>query len=160
MLTRMPPVSISAVWPPVAMLISSVLPSGYTSGLGPLVPAKPMLMPLMRMYSSEERPPWIWRCWRWLPAVTAVSSPCMPGTYEARCAQFLSLGRASMTSRVITCCCTTFRVSTTGEAPETVMVSSTAPTRISAFTFAEKPDVNWMPSRTTVENPGKVNVTA
>ena len=54
---------------------------------------------------------------------------------------------------------TTFCTSMTGLAPETVTVSSTAPTVIVASTFAEKPVAISMPSRTNVLKPGSVNVT-
>jgi hypothetical protein len=43
--------------------------------------------------------------------------------------------------------------------PETVMVSSTPPTRMSALTVAVKAVVRTIPSRRTVLNPGKVKVT-
>jgi hypothetical protein len=56
-------------------------------------------------------------------------------------------------------CDATFWVSTTGAAPETVIVSSTVPTFRSAFTVAVKPVVNSTPSRFTVLKPGKVKVT-
>jgi len=49
--------------------------------------------------------------------------------------------------------------STTGDAPDTTTVSSRAPTRISTFTGAVKSPWIVMPSRTTVLNPGSVNVT-
>jgi hypothetical protein len=52
------------------------------------------------------------------------------------------VGTASITSRVITCCCTTFWLSTVGDAPVTVMVSAMSPTRSSALTVAVKPVVN------------------
>ena len=46
-----------------------------------------------------------------------------------------------------------------GLAPDTVTVSSMAPTDISPATLAVNPDVSSMPSRTKVLNPGSVNVT-
>ena len=46
-----------------------------------------------------------------------------------------------------------------GLAPDTVTVSSIAPTLMSPATLAVKPDVSSMPSRTKVLNPGSVNVT-
>ena len=46
-----------------------------------------------------------------------------------------------------------------GLSPETVMVSSTVPTFMSALTFAVKADVSSMPSRFTPLKPVKVNVT-
>jgi hypothetical protein len=41
----------------------------------------------------------------------------------------------------------------------TTTVSASAPTAMSAFTFAVNPVVNTMPSRRTVLNPGRPNVT-
>ena len=56
-------------------------------------------------------------------------------------------------------CWITFWVSTTGDAPVTVTVSSMVPTFISPFTIAVNPVVNSMPSRLNVRKPGSVNVT-
>ena len=53
----------------------------------------------------------------------------------------------------------TFWMSTTGLAPETVTVSSSAPTRRSAFTVAVNVAGSSMPSRFTVEKPGSVKLT-
>jgi hypothetical protein len=50
-------------------------------------------------------------------------------------------------------------VSTTGLAPVTVIVSSTAPTLISAFTAAVNPVVSSIASRLTLLKPVKLNVT-
>jgi hypothetical protein len=50
-------------------------------------------------------------------------------------------------------------VSTSGAAPDTVIVSASVPTLMSAFTVAVKAVVNSMPSFLTVLKPGKVNVT-
>ena len=58
------------------------------------------------------------------------------------------------------CFCTTFCVSTIGLSPETVIVSSTEPTFMSALTFAVKAEVSSMPSRLTLLKPVSVNVTA
>ena len=55
--------------------------------------------------------------------------------------------------------CTTFCTSMIGLAPETVTVSSTAPTVIVASIFAVNPVVISMPSRTNVLKPGRVNLT-
>ena len=49
-------------------------------------------------------------------------------------------------------------VSTTGDSAETVMVSSSAPTFMSALTLAVKSDVSSMPSRTTTPKPVNENV--
>ena len=71
----------------------------------------------------------------------------------------LPVGIASITSRVITRCWTTFCTSTVEASPVTVMVSSSEPTRSSAFTVAVKEAVSSMPSRLTVLKPGSVKVT-
>ena len=52
----------------------------------------------------------------------------MPGTSSAYDWNDLPVGMLSMTSRSMTCRCSTFWMSTTGVAPETVMVSSMSPT--------------------------------
>src|SRR6059036_513925 len=64
-----------------------------------------------------------------------------------------------MTSRVATWRVVMFWRSTTGVAPVTVTVSSTAPTRSWTSTFAANPVVNPIPSRTTVLKPVSVKVT-
>lgn len=50
-------------------------------------------------------------------------------------------------------------VSTTGASPVTVIVSSSAPTRISASTPTVAAPASVMPSRSTVLNPGRLKVT-
>ena len=50
-------------------------------------------------------------------------------------------------------------MSTVGASPDTVIVSSTPPTRSSALTVAVNDAVSSMPSRFTVLKPGSVNVT-
>ena len=59
-----------------------------------------------------------------------------------------------MTTRCVMPC-----VSTIGDSPVTVMVSSSVPTFMSALTCAVKSEVSSMPSRFTVPKPGSVNVT-
>ncbi len=73
--------------------------------------------------------------------------------------QFFDVGIASIVSLLTTCRLSTFWVSTMGLAPETVTVSSSAPTRRSALTVAVNVAGSSIPSRLTVENPGSVNVT-
>jgi len=70
-----------------------------------------------------------------------------------------AIGSASSVLRVIVVCCWTFWTSTTGAAPETVTVSSTVPTRSSAFTVAVNPVVNSMPSRLNVPKPVNLKLT-
>ena len=77
----------------------------------------------------------------------------------ARFEKDLPVGIVSITSRVITDCWETLCVSTTGDAPLTVIVSATAPTRSSTLIVAVKPVGSSIPSRLTVLNPGRVTVT-
>ena len=89
----------------------------------------------------------------WLVLVTpGMSTPIWP-------VDFMPAGIAFMTSRVITFCCVTFCTSTIGAWPDTVMVSSSEPTRMSAFTVAVNAAVSSMPSRFTVLKPVSANVT-
>ena len=69
------------------------------------------------------------------------------------------LGMVPITSRLIEACWETFRTSTTGEAPVTVIVSSTEPTVSCASMFAVNPELNSTPSRIWVLNPERVKVT-
>ena len=68
----------------------------------------------------------------------------------------LPVGMLSMTSRSITWRCSTFWMSTTGLAPETVTVSSMSPTESRTSTVAVNPVLSSMPSRISVPNPGSV----
>ena len=83
-----------------------------------------------------------------------------PGISATRVCQLRPVGTASMTSRGITCercaCCT----STSGASPDTVMVSSRAPTSISTSIVIAKLAGSASSSRMTVEKPGRVNVTS
>ena len=71
----------------------------------------------------------------------------------------MPVGSASSSSFVATVCLRTLVVSTSGDAPLTVTVSSIEPTRRSPFTVAVNPAESWMPSRLTVLNPGRLKVT-
>ena len=71
---------------------------------------------------------------------------------------FRPVGIRSRTLRVITVRVVMLCTSTIGDSAETVIVSSTAPIFISAFTAAVKSDVSSRPSRLTVLKPAKVNV--
>ena len=62
---------------------------------------------------------------------------------------------SGVTARVVVALCT----STTGASPVTVIVSSSTPTRISAFTDAVKFASISIPSRRVVVKPGSVKVT-
>src|SRR6185436_9580943 len=66
---------------------------------------------------------------------------------------------ASSTSRSRTRAVVVLDTSTTGEAPETVIVSSRAPTPSSALSVAVNSDGSTRPSRLNVLKPGSVNVT-
>ena len=83
-----------------------------------------------------------------------------PGVKAARLeTPVVPVGSAPSVSSVTAICWRTFCVSTSGEAPVTVMVSSTLPTRRSPFTVAVNPAVSTIASRLTVLNPVSVNVT-
>ena len=64
-----------------------------------------------------------------------------------------------MVSLFSTCWRAVLWMSTIGVSPVTVIVSSIAPTFMSAFTVATNEPASSMPSRFTVLNPGSVNVT-
>ena len=84
-----------------------------------------------------------------------------PSVTEINCVRSRDpVGNASSISVFITCCVRVFWTSTTGLAPVTTTVSSTAPTFNSAFTAAVKPADTSIASRRTVAKPGSVNVTA
>ena len=68
------------------------------------------------------------------------------------------VGSASMMSRVNTTAREACETSTVGVAPDTVTVSSSAPTFNSAFTVAVKLPGRSTAARTTVENPSSENV--
>ena len=69
------------------------------------------------------------------------------------------VGSASRTSAVITTRCVMLWVSTIGDSPVTVRVSSSVPTFMSTLMVAVKSDVSSTPSRTTLPKPGSENVT-
>jgi hypothetical protein len=66
---------------------------------------------------------------------------------------------AAMMSLLTVCCTFALCTSTIGVSPVTVIVSSRAPTFKSPLTVATKLPDSSMPSRLTVLNPGKENVT-
>jgi hypothetical protein len=70
------------------------------------------------------------------------------------------VGSVSSASFEITLRVSTRRTSTTGLSLRTVIVSSSEPTRMSAFTVAVKFGPRSIPSRLVVLKPGSVNVTA
>ena len=71
----------------------------------------------------------------------------------------LPLGRFSNWRVFSTSCWRMDCVSTTGDAPVTVIVSEMAPTARLTLTGATKPALSSMPSRRTVEKPASENVT-
>ena len=79
----------------------------------------------------------------------------MPGTMLPTDMMLRVVGSESMMSRVSTCVRAACGTSTSGVWPDTVIVSSSAPTFMSALTVAVKFAGSSMPSRTTVENPGQ-----
>ena len=98
--------------------------------------------------------------------VAPVSAPLLPPTSVLRdapgvnAAKFVPVfGSDCNTSIWIVFCCVTFCVSTIGDCPETVIVSSSEPTLRSALIVAVKPADSSIPSRLKVLNPASVNVT-
>ena len=71
----------------------------------------------------------------------------------------LPVSNASMVSCVSVVCCRTLWTSTTGLAPETVIVSASGPTCNCVSTLAVKPVASSIPSCRTVLNPGSVKMT-
>ena len=106
------------------------------------------------------------------PAATSVLVVCMAelpptsnlpmltlGNVAPAVWKFRPVGRASMSSRDNASRRVTDCTSTTGDAPDTVTVSSTPPTLNSTFKGAVKSADNSNLSRTKVLNPVSVNVT-
>ena len=82
-----------------------------------------------------------------------------PGIMKAATCGVRPVGMASSSSWLITRWRFALWMSTIGDSPVTVTVSSTAPTRISALTVAANEPLSSMPSRLTVLKPGSVKVT-
>ena len=72
---------------------------------------------------------------------------------------FVLTGSVASSSLDATVCRRALEVSTIGDAPLTVIVSSSAPTCRSALIVAVKPEVNVTPSRRTVLKPCSLKVT-
>jgi len=68
-------------------------------------------------------------------------------------------GSASMVAFSNCVCARELLTSTMGASPDTVTVSSSAPTASSAFTVAANSAGRFNPSRFSARNPGSVNVT-
>jgi hypothetical protein len=81
------------------------------------------------------------------------------GVNAAKLTKLRSVGKTSMASREAVASFVVLVVSTMGDSPVTVTVSSIVPTFMSALTFAVKPDVSSIPSRLIVANPGRVKAT-
>ena len=82
----------------------------------------------------------------------------MPGTIMPTDMMLRVEGSASMRSRVSTCVRVACVTSTSGVCPETVIVSSSAPTFRSAFAVTATPPGTSRASRTTVLKPVSVKV--
>src|SRR5262245_779356 len=93
------------------------------------------------------------------PSPPAAPPPLTPTVNAAKPAKFFAVGTVSRLSRDRRFSERVLATSTTGLAPETVMVSSSDPTFIDAFTFAVKPVVSSMSSRLYVLKPGSAKVT-
>ena len=93
------------------------------------------------------------------PVLTSCWPPNSPGTSTSTALYQPAVGIALMMSFVNTVWRGAFCTSTTGVSPVTVIVSATAPTRMSAFTLAVENPVSSTPSRFAVLNPDNVKVT-
>src|SRR6185503_8310985 len=96
-----------------------------------------------------------------MPAVPPTSGALseMPLNVDPTAQMLRPVGSASSSDRDSTCCCVALFTSTTGEAPVTVTVSSSAPTRNSPLMVAVKLAGSSIPSRWKTLKPGSVNVT-
>ena len=83
----------------------------------------------------------------------------VPGIMMPTAWMFRPVGIASRTSRVITVRAVILATSTIGDSAATVIVSCTAPIRMSALIVAVKSEVSSTFSRFTTVNPGSVKVT-
>ena len=83
----------------------------------------------------------------------------MPGMIAWMPTTFREEGIAARTSLSMICCDRVLCTSTIGDSPVTVIVSSSAPILMSAFTVATKFPDSSMPSRLTVVKPGSDTVT-
>lgn len=121
-----------------------------------------MVMPAIDVQPSLLRPP----CAD-MPVVALMTAPptscgtlvVMPGESTPSAQMLRPAGIVSMISRSTIHRRAVFCTSTVGASPTTVTVSSTAPTRRSAFTVAVKLPVSSTPSRRSVLNPARVKVT-
>ncbi len=94
-----------------------------------------------------------------VPPTSVLLLVWIPGMSVATSKWVRPLGMASTTSLLRTRCWAALCTSTTGDSPVTVMVSSMAPTRMSALTVAVKDPVSSIFSRLTVLKPPRVKVT-
>jgi hypothetical protein len=94
------------------------------------------------------------------PTSCEVAAATRPGVSATKAGSVLLVGRVSSASFEITLRDSTRRTSTTGLSLRTVIVSSSAPTRISPLTVAVKFGPSSIPSRRTVLKPGSENATA
>ena len=94
-----------------------------------------------------------WRFEHVRPLATA------PGSRAPSDGMLRPVGTASSTCRVSTTCCTALCTSTTGDAPVTLIVSSSAPTFISPLMVAVKLVGSSTASRLKVLKPGSEKVT-
>ena len=110
---------------------------------------------------SRVSPPWAARYGMYDSRTppTSCDSGATPTVSAPMAPQSLFIGRAFSTSLVTTVSSCTRWTSMTGDWPETVIVSSRAPTPSSTLTGAVNPAVSSMSSRITVVNPVRVKVT-
>ena len=115
-------------------------------------------MPLIVMRPSLIGPP---RAAKKVIVGDAASAPSLttrPGTAFSRVPTERFPGMASITSALSTVSRRVVWTSTTGVSPVTVIVSATAPTRISAGIVSVAVPLSSMPSRLTMLKPDSLNV--
>ena len=97
-----------------------------------------------------------------LPLLPPTSTTVLltPGIMAAIIEGTRLIGALLITSAVSTRSRLALWTSTTGDAPVTVTVSSSVPTRMSALMLATNVPLSSMPSRRTVLNPGRAKVTS
>src|SRR5688572_22473109 len=93
------------------------------------------------------------------PVSTPLAGDTAPGTNASIDPTLLAVGNAFNCSWLMTVAFDALRVSTSGDCPDTVIVSVSSPTFISALTVATKFGGSSNPSRLNVEKPGSAKDT-
>ncbi len=156
-----PPVSASPRLPEIDSCISCALATSYAlPETPPPLKAAPTFKPSSCTVPSLAGPPWTVKNGTNVDADELAGAPCIEGTAARMPPYARAIGRLlivllSMTASRLTLC-----VCTTGVAPETLIVSDTLPTFMSALIVSTPAPASSTPSRFTEENPASENVTA